>query len=94
MNEADFLLKKKNYFSTFAIRQGCERQATFCIFELHFYAEIPAMEALIPVINKLQDVFNTVGSDAIQLPQIVVIGAQVNILEISWKMLQSSLCTI
>ncbi|XP_033645744.1 dynamin-1-like protein isoform X2 [Asterias rubens] len=34
------------------------------------------MEALIPVINKLQDVFNTVGSDAIQLPQIVVIGAQ------------------
>lgn len=36
------------------------------------------MEALIPVINKLQDVFNTVGSDAIHLPQIVVIGSQVN----------------
>lgn len=34
------------------------------------------MESLIPVINKLQDVFNTVGSEAIQLPQIVVIGAQ------------------
>ncbi|PAA71346.1 hypothetical protein BOX15_Mlig022330g1 [Macrostomum lignano] len=34
------------------------------------------MEALIPVINKLQDVFNTVGSEAIQLPQIVVIGTQ------------------
>ncbi|XP_022911671.1 dynamin-1-like protein isoform X1 [Onthophagus taurus] len=34
------------------------------------------MEALIPVINKLQDVFNTVGSDAIQLPQIVVLGSQ------------------
>ncbi|XP_066969385.1 dynamin-1-like protein isoform X11 [Macrobrachium rosenbergii] len=34
------------------------------------------MEALIPVINKLQDVFNTVGADAIQLPQIVVVGAQ------------------
>lgn len=34
------------------------------------------MEALIPVINKLQDVFNTVGSDAIQLPQIVVVGTQ------------------
>ncbi|GLV42477.1 Dynamin related protein 1 [Carabus blaptoides fortunei] len=34
------------------------------------------MEALIPVINKLQDVFNTVGSDAIHLPQIVVIGSQ------------------
>jgi dynamin 1-like protein len=38
------------------------------------------MEALIPVINKLQDVFNTVGSDAIQLPQIVVLGSQVSCL--------------
>lgn len=37
------------------------------------------MEALIPVINKLQDVFNTVGSDAIQLPQIVVLGSQVSV---------------
>ena len=36
------------------------------------------MEHLIPVINKLQDVFNTVGSETIQLPQIVVIGTQVN----------------
>lgn len=35
------------------------------------------MEGLIPVINKLQDVFNTVGSEAINLPQIVVIGNQV-----------------
>ncbi|XP_023018189.1 dynamin related protein 1 isoform X2 [Leptinotarsa decemlineata] len=34
------------------------------------------MEALIPVINKLQDVFNTVGSDAIHLPQIIVLGSQ------------------
>ncbi|XP_074646094.1 dynamin-1-like protein [Tubulanus polymorphus] len=34
------------------------------------------MESLIPVINKLQDVFNTVGSESIQLPQIVVIGTQ------------------
>ncbi|XP_061378772.1 dynamin-1-like protein isoform X2 [Danaus plexippus] len=34
------------------------------------------MEALIPVINKLQDVFNTVGADAIQLPQIIVLGTQ------------------
>lgn len=37
------------------------------------------MEALIPVINKLQDVFNTVGSDSIQLPQIVVLGSQVRV---------------
>ncbi|OWF42330.1 dynamin-1-like protein [Mizuhopecten yessoensis] len=34
------------------------------------------MEGLIPVINKLQDVFNTVGSETILLPQIVVIGNQ------------------
>ena len=38
------------------------------------------MEQLIPVINKLQDVFQTVGREAIQLPQIVVIGAQVEII--------------
>lgn len=35
------------------------------------------MEALIPIINKLQDVFNTVGADSLQLPQIVVVGSQV-----------------
>ncbi|CAF0975920.1 unnamed protein product [Adineta ricciae] len=34
------------------------------------------MDALIPVLNKLQDVFNTVGSENIQLPQIVVVGSQ------------------
>lgn len=42
------------------------------------------MEALIPVINKLQDVFNTVGADAIQLPQIIVLGTQVIILLINF----------
>jgi hypothetical protein len=37
------------------------------------------MDQLIPVINKLQDVFQTVGNrDVIQLPQIVVVGAQVH----------------
>lgn len=35
------------------------------------------MDALIPVLNKLQDVFNTVGHEHIQLPQIVVVGTQV-----------------
>uniref|UniRef100_A0A8C8A401 Dynamin-1-like protein n=1 Tax=Oryzias sinensis TaxID=183150 RepID=A0A8C8A401_9TELE len=34
------------------------------------------MDTLIPVINKLQDVFNTVGADIIQLPQIAVVGTQ------------------
>ena len=40
-------------------------------------ARLDIMESLIPVINKLQDVFNTVGADAIHLPQIVVVGSQV-----------------
>ena len=34
------------------------------------------MELLIPTLNKLQDVFNTIGAEAIQLPQIVVVGNQ------------------
>jgi dynamin 1-like protein len=32
------------------------------------------MDDLIPVVNKLQDVFNTIGNDQIDLPQIVVVG--------------------
>jgi hypothetical protein len=35
-----------------------------------------AMESLIPVINRLQDVFNAVGGESIDLPQIVVVGSQ------------------
>lgn len=34
------------------------------------------LEDLIPLVNKLQDVFNTVGNDTLDLPQIVVIGSQ------------------
>ncbi|XP_063051824.1 dynamin-1-like protein isoform X2 [Engraulis encrasicolus] len=34
------------------------------------------METLIPVINRLQEVFLTVGAESIQLPQIVVVGSQ------------------
>ena len=34
------------------------------------------MDQLIPVINKLQDVFATVGTEPIDLPQIVVVGSQ------------------
>jgi len=37
---------------------------------------VSAMEGLIPIINKLQDVFNTIGIDPVDLPQIVVVGAQ------------------
>ena len=50
------------------------------------------MEALIPVINKLQNVFNTVGADAIQLPQIVVVGTQVSaIFYCNYKIFNNSL---
>jgi dynamin 1-like protein len=34
------------------------------------------MEDLIPIINKLQDVFSTVGTNLIDLPQIIVVGCQ------------------
>ncbi|CCG81694.1 putative Dynamin-like GTPase Dnm1 [Taphrina deformans PYCC 5710] len=35
------------------------------------------LEDLIPLVNKLQDlVFNTIGSDTIDLPQVVVVGSQ------------------
>lgn len=36
-----------------------------------------SLEDLIPVVNKLQDlVFNTIGSDTLDLPQVVVVGSQ------------------
>ncbi|CAG8628206.1 8916_t:CDS:10 [Acaulospora morrowiae] len=34
------------------------------------------MNDLIPIVNKLQDVFNTIGSDTVDLPQIIVVGSQ------------------
>ncbi|KAF9291604.1 Dynamin- GTPase protein [Mortierella alpina] len=34
------------------------------------------MNDLIPLVNKLQDVFNSIGGDQIDLPQIVVVGSQ------------------
>ncbi|RLN89525.1 hypothetical protein BBJ28_00020312, partial [Nothophytophthora sp. Chile5] len=34
------------------------------------------MDQLIPIINKLQDVFSAIGQSPINLPQIVVIGSQ------------------
>eukprot|EP01113_Clastostelium_recurvatum_P027373 TRINITY_DN32_c0_g1_i4.p1 TRINITY_DN32_c0_g1~~TRINITY_DN32_c0_g1_i4.p1 ORF type:complete len:859 (+),score=230.38 TRINITY_DN32_c0_g1_i4:15-2591(+) len=42
----------------------------------HHTSYYPSMEQLIPVINKLQDVFNTLGTDPLDLPQIVVVGSQ------------------
>ena len=46
------------------------------ITSLFSHVSVVEMEKLIPVINKLQDVFTTVGREAIQLPQIVVVGTQ------------------
>ena len=55
-------------------------QIDFDNFFLAFLFQLTAltiiMEALIPIINKLQDVFNTIGSEHILLPQIVVVGSQ------------------
>jgi GTPase SAR1 family protein len=34
------------------------------------------MEELIPIVNKLQDVFSAIGQSPIDLPQIVVVGSQ------------------
>lgn len=34
------------------------------------------MQELIPIVNKLQDVFNAIGEAPIDLPQIVVVGSQ------------------
>ncbi|CAG8470143.1 5719_t:CDS:10 [Scutellospora calospora] len=34
------------------------------------------MNDLIPIVNKLQDVFSTIGSDTVDLPQIIVVGSQ------------------
>ncbi|KAI0988095.1 hypothetical protein GJ496_011594 [Pomphorhynchus laevis] len=34
------------------------------------------MDELIPILNKLQEVFNIVGTNVIELPQIVVVGSQ------------------
>ncbi|UYV67451.1 DNM1L [Cordylochernes scorpioides] len=36
------------------------------------------MEGLIPIFNKIQDAFNSVGSDGLKLPQIIAIGTQIN----------------
>lgn len=57
---------------------GCEWWLPPCVPPFIPHTLAAEMEALIPVINKLQDVFNTVGSDVIQLPQIVVVGTQVS----------------
>jgi polynucleotide 5'-kinase involved in rRNA processing len=43
---------------------------------VHPHNSTSTMEDLIPIINKLQDVFSAIGQQAIDLPQIVVVGSQ------------------
>lgn len=51
-----------------------EGEDYFCHLLTHNMA---SLEDLIPVVNKLQDlVFNTIGSDTLDLPQVVVVGSQ------------------
>ena len=47
---------------------------TLCV--AHPGTSTTKMDQLIPVINRLQDVFNAIGYDPIDLPQIVVVGSQ------------------
>jgi hypothetical protein len=35
-----------------------------------------SLEDLIPIVNRLQDVFSTLGHEQLDLPQIVVVGSQ------------------
>ena len=48
----------------------------FVFFFFFFQESVTKMDQLIPAINKLQDVFNTLGFSAIDLPQLVVVGSQ------------------
>jgi dynamin 1-like protein len=46
-------------------------------FEYRLYQDVNhKMDCLIPVVNKLQDVFGAIGQQSIDLPQIVVVGSQ------------------
>lgn len=47
------------------------------IKQFNIFSIMASLENLIPVVNKLQDlVFNTIGSDTLDLPQVVVVGSQ------------------
>lgn len=86
------------HFSAFIIINVLIQRATFVLLFVFFLVfscfypcskcaqSIGRMETLIPTINRLQEVFLTVGAESIQLPQIVVVGSQVkekkNVIEI------------
>lgn len=47
------------------------------VLSSHNMSQQTSLEDLIPVVNKLQDlVFNTIGLDTLDLPQVVVVGSQ------------------
>lgn len=56
-----------NLFAKIAIHVRRQLRRSLKVFRGNFIS----MDKLIPVINKLQDVFNAVGSEGIDLPQIV-----------------------
>ncbi len=48
-----------------------------CIYQYYIGLNaLSIMETLIPVINKLQDVFGAIGQQTLDLPQITVVGSQ------------------
>ncbi|KAJ8380073.1 hypothetical protein SKAU_G00008510 [Synaphobranchus kaupii] len=49
---------------------------TFAAVSVCVHFRQAEMETLIPIINRLQEVFLTVGAEVLQLPQIVVVGTQ------------------
>lgn len=59
-----------SYCSTFSSRGF--------FFFFTFIGAAVRMETLIPTINRLQEVFLTVGAEVVQLPQIAVVGSQVS----------------
>ena len=68
------MTKKNKQKTTARVQVSDER---FVSRQKFFNKKQNRMERLIPVINKLQDVFHSVGMlDTIDLPQIAVVGSQ------------------
>lgn len=73
------LLKNGMFLTTVIICPYLSDELTF-LFRFHFVVNTKSfvMDTLIEIVNKLQDVFNTVDTTSIQLPQIAVVGTQVS----------------
>ncbi|KAK1945248.1 Dynamin-A [Phytophthora citrophthora] len=60
----------------FRIQEGGRGAKALAFVKAFLKKTRSAMDQLIPIINKLQDVFSAIGQSPINLPQIVVIGSQ------------------